>query len=586
MEYVNNKATKQTIESVANSITSKTVQNKTIKLQDNRPASVLQRKNNNTGLPDNLKSGIENLSGHSMDDVKVHYNSGKPAALNAHAFAQGTDIHIASGQEKHLPHEAWHIIQQKQGKVKPTLQMKGKINMNDDPVLEKEADMMGAKALTGNQVNPNGLVNIETQRSNSTLKITQFKKPGMRERIRIKMQNEQNLTPRETKKAKEYGMKIVDWDKRRRIDKTMKDRVMPTPTVGISNRGARGFINDTGVFDAAKPGFKRASMPLGFNPLKWGDPKNVMDQQLTNIRSRRENVKLHLNSVDGLFIPGGQDREKNDSPEKISRERYEMSLVKAARNRGMPMMAVCGGSRALAKGFGAKEQELKGKEIIKTHKQKDQTTMGHSIDLRDPKHMSPKHSGGFEDEHTIVGGAAPKNTKHISNVNSTHEKIVAHKDGQIEPVNTIEATGKSELMTSAWSPEGFPEAFETRYGAPIIGITSHPEAMHTDPDTRKNTPKDAQNWSDNLFKGFAQSMQAYRAKQSVNAELLGPIREMARKEKPKTFVKWQGKRNWQKLLHLGMISPEEAEEMKAKVEKSKQQKSSDFRMGIKKDKNY
>jgi len=128
-------------------LSQKTVQNKARALQDNRPASILQRKANNTGLPDNLKSGIENLSGHSMDDVKVHYNSNKPAQLNAHAYAQGTDIHIASGQEKHLPHEAWHVVQQKQGRVKPTLQMKGKVNVNDDNDLEKEADVMGHKAL-------------------------------------------------------------------------------------------------------------------------------------------------------------------------------------------------------------------------------------------------------------------------------------------------------------------------------------------------------------------------------------------------------------------------------------------------------
>jgi len=107
----------------------------------------VQRKTNNTGLPDNLKLGIENLSGHSMDDVKVHYNSNKPAQLNAHAYAQGSNIHLASGQEKHLPHEAWHVVQQKQGRVKPTLQMKGKVNINDDIGLEKEADVMGAKAL-------------------------------------------------------------------------------------------------------------------------------------------------------------------------------------------------------------------------------------------------------------------------------------------------------------------------------------------------------------------------------------------------------------------------------------------------------
>ena len=45
-------------------------------------------KANNTGLPDNLKQGIENLSGMSMDNVKVHYNSSKPAQLNALAYAQ------------------------------------------------------------------------------------------------------------------------------------------------------------------------------------------------------------------------------------------------------------------------------------------------------------------------------------------------------------------------------------------------------------------------------------------------------------------------------------------------------------------
>ncbi len=101
---------------------------------------------NQTGLPDNLKSGIENLSGMSMDDVNVHYNSSKPTQLQAHAYAQGTDIHVASGQEKHLPHEAWHVVQQKQGRVKPTMQMQG-VNVNDDKGLEREADVMGGKAL-------------------------------------------------------------------------------------------------------------------------------------------------------------------------------------------------------------------------------------------------------------------------------------------------------------------------------------------------------------------------------------------------------------------------------------------------------
>ena len=107
----------------------------------------IQRKKNTTGMPDSLKSGVENLSGISMDDVQVHYNSDKPSQLQAHAYAQGTDIHIAPGQEKHLPHEAWHVVQQKQGRVQPTMQMMGKVNINDDAGLENEADVMGAKAM-------------------------------------------------------------------------------------------------------------------------------------------------------------------------------------------------------------------------------------------------------------------------------------------------------------------------------------------------------------------------------------------------------------------------------------------------------
>jgi hypothetical protein len=101
---------------------------------------------NNTGLPDQLKSGIESLSGLSMDHVRVHYNSSQPAQLNALAYAQGSDIHLAPGQEHHLPHEAWHIVQQRQARVRATVQLGGQA-LNDDPSLEHEADAMGSKAL-------------------------------------------------------------------------------------------------------------------------------------------------------------------------------------------------------------------------------------------------------------------------------------------------------------------------------------------------------------------------------------------------------------------------------------------------------
>jgi len=123
------------------------VQKKTADIPSSSAFMPIQKKENNTGLPDNLKSGVENLSGMSLDHVKVHYGSDKPAQLNALAYAQGSDIHVASGQEKHLPHEAWHVVQQMQGRVQPTVQMEG-VAVNDDAALENEADVMGAKALS------------------------------------------------------------------------------------------------------------------------------------------------------------------------------------------------------------------------------------------------------------------------------------------------------------------------------------------------------------------------------------------------------------------------------------------------------
>ncbi|NTX40554.1 DUF4157 domain-containing protein [Myxococcus sp. CA033] len=100
---------------------------------------------NRTGMSDELKTGIESLSGVSLDDVRVHYNSTRPAQLQALAYTQGADIHVGPGQEQHLPHEAWHVVQQKQGRVTPTRDFNG-APVNDSPALESEAQVMGDRA--------------------------------------------------------------------------------------------------------------------------------------------------------------------------------------------------------------------------------------------------------------------------------------------------------------------------------------------------------------------------------------------------------------------------------------------------------
>lgn len=106
-----------------------------------RPAGGMR----STGLPVGLRTGIQALSGLSLDRVKVHYNSFQPAQLNAHAYAQGDEIHLAPGQEQHLAHEAWHVVQQREGRAHATGRIGGQA-LNDDAGLEREADLMGSEA--------------------------------------------------------------------------------------------------------------------------------------------------------------------------------------------------------------------------------------------------------------------------------------------------------------------------------------------------------------------------------------------------------------------------------------------------------
>jgi hypothetical protein len=104
-------------------------------------------------LPDRLRGGLERLSGLDLGDVRVHHDSPAPARLGAHAFTRGSEIFLGPGQARHLPHEGWHVVQQRRARVRPTLQLfraggpGAGVDVNDDPRLEREADAMGAAAL-------------------------------------------------------------------------------------------------------------------------------------------------------------------------------------------------------------------------------------------------------------------------------------------------------------------------------------------------------------------------------------------------------------------------------------------------------
>lgn len=99
-----------------------------------------------------MKLDFERRSGLSFDDVRVHYHSEKPAQLQALAYTQGTQVYVAPGQERHLPHELGHVVQQKRGAVRPTA-VRGGVPVNESPDLERSAGRL-AEAARGPGLQP------------------------------------------------------------------------------------------------------------------------------------------------------------------------------------------------------------------------------------------------------------------------------------------------------------------------------------------------------------------------------------------------------------------------------------------------
>ena len=273
---------------------------KTAQLQamaDNFPSHVaIQQQKNDTGLPDKLKSGIEHLSGYSLNDVKVHYNSAKPAQLQAHAYAQGTDIHIASGQEKHLAHEAWHVIQQKQGRVQPTVQLKGNVNVNDDAGLENEADVMGAKAL---QTKADSGIFSPEQELNQVVPVVQAVSSLVVQRVSIDLSAAEVIKPGPppTLKEGDYFYKVFNTEAQARIMEQNWDNAdsqgVLTPAhkvVAVTRGGAKWAFRSKGVagtfFQFSKPGHTaRVTGWIGIQTDKilLGRLRNIFDYVRTGI---------------------------------------------------------------------------------------------------------------------------------------------------------------------------------------------------------------------------------------------------------------------------------------------------------------
>jgi hypothetical protein len=108
-----------------------------------------------TSMPAAVQAKMEHAFGTDFSAVRIHEGP-EARDLGALAYTQGPNIHFAPGQyqptsqhgQELLGHELTHVIQQSQQRVGATMQAKG-MAINDDPAMEREADLMGARAALG-----------------------------------------------------------------------------------------------------------------------------------------------------------------------------------------------------------------------------------------------------------------------------------------------------------------------------------------------------------------------------------------------------------------------------------------------------
>ncbi len=113
-------------------------------------------------LPQPVQAKMADAFDFNFDSVRVHQDD-KASAMGALAYTQGSDVHFAPGQydpdsargQELLGHELAHVVQQTEGRVQATTQLKG-VGLNDDSALEREADDWGARAARGESVDRGG----------------------------------------------------------------------------------------------------------------------------------------------------------------------------------------------------------------------------------------------------------------------------------------------------------------------------------------------------------------------------------------------------------------------------------------------
>ena len=279
-----------------------------------------------------------------------------------------------------------------------------------------------------------------------------------------------------------------------------------------------------------------ARFPFRIEPIVL--PRNAEGSETP----RREATFRDLDDIQLLYIPGGptaNDTQEASSPfghkyyeiernlnraknarergEHVSRATYELRLLGIARARGIPILAVCGGSWRLLESYGGKVRtlEISQRERHKAQNRDETWSLHHDLQLM----------GG----RTLIKLMEQKRIQFERNqkVNSTHWAVASTVTDPYTGLKLARGTDDPShwLEITAIEPDtDTVEAFESLYGAPTMGIQWHPESYLPEMPGSKSGTDDVRALSIAIFELMAFAAQTAKRRQSISASLSFEVR--------------------------------------------------------------
>jgi gamma-glutamyl-gamma-aminobutyrate hydrolase PuuD len=252
-----------------------------------------------------------------------------------------------------------------------------------------------------------------------------------------------------------------------------------------------------------------------------------------------------LKDMDLLVIPGGPHsndeqipvigKGKDNAPSQnaatyaTERAKSELDLIEQARTVGMPILALCGGSWRLVQNYGGQTVEVAALDANGKFLQNgsnDAARKHHAANMNNVKtefkHEASIRPGSLLQSATGLKGANPK----IS-VNSVHWAVVRTGSMETRPglgarPYAIVPNNMLEMSAKDTDPQQTVEGFESRHGAPVLGVQWHPEYQlpTTDGKQQPAQQKAARAANLALLQWMIKAGQAYRVHREAMTAIL------------------------------------------------------------------